>query len=203
MQFWLWITAFGDSGLMVPMAIAIALWLVSAACYRLSLLWLGLFLMAGMLVTLTKLLFLGWGVGIHALNFTGFSGHTTFAAMVFPVLTRLILHACRPDARSDGYFAGEAFAILVGISRLLVHAHSLSEVVAGLTLGLLLGRVFLAALALTPGLRIMASRNLVLVSLLGLSGLLSLDPAPTQDVLGSVAVWLSGREAPFTRGYLR
>lgn len=203
MQFWQFITSFGDSGLMVPTAIAIALWLVSAASYRLSVLWLGLFLMAAILVTLTKLLFLGWGLGIHALNFTGFSGHTTFAAIVFPVLTRLILHACRPDARPDGYFIGEAFAGLVGVSRLLVHAHSVSEVVAGLLLGLALSRTFLCVMALTPGIRIGASRNLVLVSLLGLTGLLSLGPAPTQDVLGTVAVWLSGREAPFTRGTLR
>ena len=203
MQFWIWITAFGDSGLMVPGAIAIALWLASAACYRLSPLWLGLFLVAAILITLTKLLFLGWGLGIDALNFTGFSGHTTFAAMVFPVLTRLILRAYRPDARPDGYFCGEAFAVLVGVSRLLVHAHSIAEVVAGMVLGLTLSRVFLGAMALTPGLRIIASRNLVLLSMLALTTLLSLGPAPTQDVLGTVAIWLSGRDTPFSRGYLR
>lgn len=160
--------------------------------------WIGVFAAAGSLVAMTKLLFMGWCLGIDAVGFTGISGHAAMAAVVFPVLFRLIAGACGPPIRHDAWFAGESFAVLIGISRLLIHVHSVAEVLSGLALGLCLSHLFLHLVR--GSIRIAASRRTILVSLVIWSSLASLGPVPTHDMLENFAAWLSGREDAFQRG---
>jgi membrane-associated phospholipid phosphatase len=198
MQFWHCITAFGDTILTVPAAFAIAIFLVSAGRHRLMWIWIGVFAAAATLVAMTKLLFMGWCVGIDAIAFTGISGHTTLAAVVFPVLFRLAAVACGPPVRQDAWFAGEAFAVLIGVSRLMIHVHSVAEVVAGLVLGLCLSHLFLRLVR--GSMPVVANRRTLLVALLAWSSLASLGPAPTHDLLENLAGWLSGRGEALQQG---
>jgi hypothetical protein len=77
---WHLTTILGGVGLTAPLAVAILLWLAAAHCRRLALLWSALLGAVIMLVMASKLAFLGWGLGIQALDFTGFSGHAARAA---------------------------------------------------------------------------------------------------------------------------
>ena len=87
------------------------------------------------LTTATKVAFIGWGIGSPALDFTGASGHSMFAAAVYPVLMLVFVSGVLPGGSRTALMLGYAMALLVGISRLAVGAHSVSEVIVGLLIG--------------------------------------------------------------------
>ena len=88
---WYSITNLGGAGLTLPLAIAIALWLAVGYTWRMAAGWLLLLGAAIGVVTVTKLAFLGWGVGIRELDFTGVSGHAMLSTAVYPVALFLML----------------------------------------------------------------------------------------------------------------
>src|SRR5437868_4928886 len=82
-----WITRFGEMGIVLPLVAALALWiLLSARSLRPVMGWLLPLGLAILLTSLSKIAFIGWGLGIAALDFTGFSGHAMFSAAIYPVL---------------------------------------------------------------------------------------------------------------------
>ena len=97
--------------------------------------WCQLFTAGMSLVVATKIAFIGWGIGIRSLDFTGFGGHSMRATVVIPVRFYLILQKAPPIARTSGVSLGTVFGVIIGISRLVVYAHSVSEAVAGCILG--------------------------------------------------------------------
>jgi membrane-associated phospholipid phosphatase len=114
----------------------VTIWLVAVVDdRRTAAVWLG-WLTASALATLaSKIAFIGWGLGVASLDFTGVSGHTLMATSVWPVLLSRLA-----PRRDSGYYVGMALigyllALLVAISRLMLSVHSPSEVVAGFVLG--------------------------------------------------------------------
>ncbi|HEL4834301.1 TPA: phosphatase PAP2 family protein, partial [Stenotrophomonas maltophilia] len=79
--------------------------------------------------------FMGWGIGIKSLYFTGFSGHAAMSSAVYP-LVGVLLAGPERRARVTGLMSGVLLAVAIAWSRIPLHAHSLSEVIAGLGLGL-------------------------------------------------------------------
>ena len=143
MRFWESITAFGDSGVLLPAAALISLWLVSARQARLAARWCLTVAFVGTTVALSKLLFMGWCLGLRSLDFTGLSGHAAMAGVVLPVLFHLGPMAFRGHRQKGSWLIGTCVAGLIGMSRLALHVHSVSEVVGGLAFGLGCGAVFL------------------------------------------------------------
>jgi hypothetical protein len=90
----------GDLEVVLPLAAALAAWLLAARAWRITLRWLLLFGAALFLVGITKIAFLGWGTGLHALDFKAISGHATCVTALYPFLAYVVLY--RPD------LAGEA-----------------------------------------------------------------------------------------------
>ena len=82
MSGWSLLSSLGGLGITVPLAVAVALWLALAHCRRLAALWLLLLGVLASVVVLTKLAFLGWGIGIEAWAMAGISGHAARAAAV-------------------------------------------------------------------------------------------------------------------------
>jgi membrane-associated phospholipid phosphatase len=97
--------------------------------------WLVWMLVAIFITTVTKVAFIGWGVGWRSFDFTGVSGHSMFSAAVFPVLFESLASAKPRLLRRLSLLCGCTLALLVGVSRVMVGAHSISEVIAGLLLG--------------------------------------------------------------------
>lgn len=196
---WSDISRFGDITITAFAALAIAGWLLAEGEKRLALCWTLLFGGGLGLVVASKLAFIGWGIGIPALDFTGFSGHAMRSTAVLPVLFYLILQKTRPAVRWSGAAAGLLCGVLVGISRVAVHAHSISEAVAGVVLGAAIGILFLR-LAGRSLRRHVLNRLRVAVSVIALLQAPYVYPAPTQAWLTSIALYVTGRDHPFPRG---
>lgn len=198
MNWWNGISFAADMSLMGPAGVAIALWLLVSRQWRLVLSW-SLWYGGGLvLVVLSKLAFIGWGVGSSALDFTGFSGHAMRAGAVFPVLLYVLLQRAPRHWRHAGVLLGVAFAVLVAISRVVVKAHSVSEAVSGCVLGLSMALGFMWTAR--GAVRFNISRALVLASL-ALMVLLSFkaEPMPTELWLQKLALGLSGHQQVFSR----
>lgn len=198
--FWPAVTRLGESFLLLPLAAVLASWLLwrEPAARPSVRRWLLLLGAAAGLTTLSKLAFMGWGIGSARWDFTGISGHAMCASAVLPVLARG-LAGVRPRWQTrTAVLLGYALALLVAVSRLQVQAHSVSEVIAGLLVG---GTASLLALAVWPGWRLPVW--LWLLPLGVLLGAPHAPPSPVHGALIQTALKLSGRPQPYTRQALQ
>jgi membrane-associated phospholipid phosphatase len=216
MIWWSHLSALGGLNVTALLALAIAAWLVGAHCWRLALAWCLLFGGALAVAAASQVAFLGWGLGVRALDFTGFSGHATRAAAVFPVALFLLAErrgrrraerrsASRPDGQPDrrregwlhgAVLLGALLAAAVAVARVKVHAHSASEAAAGCLLGLAAAALFIA--------RSRAARDRtpqpLLLGLLAATILLPrADPANSHQWLTVAALKLSGNDRVWLR----
>jgi membrane-associated phospholipid phosphatase len=194
---WMSITALGSVGVMAPVAIAVAAWLVVGYRWKYALAWLGLLGIASGMVALTKIAFIGWGIGVRNLDFTGISGHALMSTSVLPVALFVALLPARNWIRASGVVAGLLFGVMVGVSRVVLDAHSISEVVAGCALGAWVALSFVwIAWRAEPGklspMPVAASLAAVVIALHGV-------PVPTQHWITEIALGLSGHERPYVR----
>ena len=147
---------------------------------------------------LSKLAFIGWGLGSAEFDFTGFSGHAMRAGAVFPVLMYVVLQRAPRSLRLAGVLFGVAYAVLVAISRVVVHAHSVSEAVSGCVLGLAMAFGFMwqargaVNFAVSHALALASLALMVLITF-------KAEPMPTEDWLQKIALRLSGHERIFSR----
>jgi membrane-associated phospholipid phosphatase len=194
---WTSLTALGGVGVMGPVALIVAAWLALGYRWKYAGAWLALLGAASGLVALSKIAFIGWGIGVRQLDFTGISGHALMSTAVLPVAIFVALLPARGMIRAAGVAIGLLLGVWVGVSRVVLDAHSVSEVVAGCALGaaVALGFVRIAwraesgKLAPTP---VAASLAAVVVALHGV-------PVPTQHWITEIALQLSGHERPYVR----
>ena len=195
---WLLITHLGSASIMLPMFVMLTaeLWL-GGQKPGLVAWWLAM--MAGVaLVLASKIAFIGWGWGSASLNFTGISGHTLLASSILPMWMGRLLAG--PDKRFSlpGVMLGLAIGALVGWSRLVLGAHSPSEVIAGWLLGLGISLVACKVMGehypARGWARLPAGMFLLLVFSPALSGYL-----PTHQWEVDLALALSGHTRPHVR----
>ena len=194
---WLEITRLGESGFLLPIGMLLLVWLIVMRCFRPALIWMLAFGTGVALVVISKVLFLGWGIGVRALDFTGFSGHTMLAAAVFPTLAYLTLirHAVR--IRYAVVAAAVLLAVLVAVSRVVLGAHSISEVMSGFLLGSVVAIIFIGRGDHSPEAQVPAV--LVLAALL-LSGFVGAGKyAPSHHLIIEIALDLSGHQHAYRR----
>ncbi|MFO6295967.1 phosphatase PAP2 family protein [Rahnella selenatireducens] len=198
---WNILTYFGDSMLILPTGITLALFMLwKAASPATSLIWLITLGISGLAVSISKLLFLAWGIGSSTFNFTGFSGHTTMSATLWPVMFWLISQRFQPDRRRLMIAVGYFIAIMVGISRLALNAHSVSEVISGLILGSFCSGIFLYTQR-SRDMRYSTFTPLVILLILPLSLMSYGKKAPTQQLIEQIASQITGKQ-PWTRAKL-
>ena len=216
MIWWSHLSALGGLNVTALLALAIAAWLVGARCWRLALAWCLLFGAAILIAAASQVAFLGWGIGVRSLGFTGFSGHATRAAAVFPVALFLLLDRQgrrrverrkegradgQPERRKEGWqraavLAGAILAVVVAVARVKVHAHTPSEAIAGCLLGLGAAGLFIV--------RCRAARDWtpqpLLLGLLAATVLLPrADPMNSHQWLTAAALKLSGSDRVWLR----
>jgi len=199
---WQWVSFFGDSTVLLPSAAAVFMVLfLRRPSRQIAWQWGLLFGITGAIVSASKLAFMGWGIGIRELDFTGFSGHTALSTAFWPIFLWLLCARGSVVLRRTAMVMGYLLAGLVGYSRLAIHAHSPSEVIAGLLLGAIGSALFLL---------LQRNSSRVVDAQLSWGGVLSLiiipvvllnigTKAPTQSLLGEIAVKLGPLEKPFTR----
>lgn len=194
---WNLLTEIGNIVVTGALALIIAVWFLLEARWKLAWEWCLVFGGGMFVVLLTKFAFVGWGIGSETLDFTGLSGHAMRAMCGLPVLGFLLFYHAHSRLRQLALLAMLLLAGLISYSRLVVHAHSVSEVLSGAGFGLLLGAVFMRRVGLAQRFRF--NQALVLVSLLGL--LLSHRAAPvaTQNMLIELTLKITHHPRPFTR----
>lgn len=197
MTFWHGVSVVGSMAVLGPAGIAVGLWLAVGQCWRLALNWCLLYAGGMGLVVLSKLVFMGWGIGISSIQFAGFSGHAMRAGAVLPVLSYVALKNASAPVRRGAVIAGIALAMLISFARWMTNEHTISEVVSGCLLGLGVAGVFFWS-AKDSG-RLVVSRVLVLASLGALLLTPRVEPVPTEVMIAKVALRLSGRPKPFSR----
>jgi len=140
------LTYFGDSVLLIPTAMIMALLLHwKSDDKRTAGYWVLAFCAAGAVVSLSKIAFLGFGIGSARFNFTGFSGHSAMSATLWPVMLWLLSGRLNNTWRALALVVGYLIPLMVGISRLVLNYHSTSEVICGLILGFTLSTAFLVS----------------------------------------------------------
>jgi membrane-associated phospholipid phosphatase len=199
---WHMVTRFGEAGILIPCALLLAAWLALATRdWRPVLGWLLPLAVAVALTTASKIAFLGFGLGIASLDFTGFSGHSMFAAAVYPMLAYAASARLGTAWRIPAVACAYGFALLVAISRYWLDAHSVSEIVLGFSLGAAASAAAMLALRGTGHLALPRVLALVLAFWLAWT---PREPVllPSHQIVTRVSLKLSGRSAPFTRADL-
>ncbi|VVE61704.1 phosphatase PAP2 family protein [Pandoraea captiosa] len=196
-NFWITITDFGSAAVTVPLAIALTLWLVCARAWHTALVWVALFGAGSFVVAVSKVMFLGWGLGVREIDFTGVSGHTMFAATIYPVMAWLLLRKLAWPWRALGVLAAAAGSVAVGVSRIALSAHSVSESVAGCLVGFSVWAAFawFTRGDDTPNLKTLPMAASLFALMIWLHG----ESVPTQRWITDIALVMSGREQPFKR----
>ncbi len=209
--FWLAVTRLGEAQILLPAFCAGALWLAFARpagargrlaqgaahahdhpARRSALRWVVAIFATTAITTASKVAFLGFGVGIAALDFTGFSGHSMYATAILPVLAALV-------GGRRGAIAGVLLATLITYSRVNLGAHSWSEALSGMVLGATAAGWTLADYLAHPGaVRAPWWLPLLLVAWLTLLPMRA-PPSRTHGLVVSIALKLSGRARPYTR----
>ena len=200
---WHSLTWFGDSNLLLPAGAALALAIFASANTReFTLRWIFAFGLTGSVVLVSKVAFLGWGWGSESLDFTGFSGHTALSACFWPVLAWFTCARCRPGVRKLTIGMAYLLAMGIAISRLMLEAHSTSEVVSGGLVGSAGSLWFLKAAWRSgipaPGVMLLPTICMVVVTV-ALHG----KPAPTTQLLEKSVMRFLGVTSLYTRHDLR
>lgn len=201
MHDWLLFTRLGEAQILLPAGLLVMLTLLRRPEARpLAGWWAGLIGLATLLTTATKVAFFGWGIGVPELNFTGVSGHAMFASAVYPLLFATLASHAPPTGRRLALAGGCALALMVGVSRVKVGAHSDSEVLAGLLVG---GSATLAALALARLPRGLIGPSVPMVVVLWLAAMPAYAPASrTHSMVIQLSLRLSGHAVPYTRNQM-
>jgi membrane-associated phospholipid phosphatase len=189
---WLSLSAVGDSRWLLPMALVL-LCALPRSDARLKWRWLTAIAVTASVTLASKLAFMGWGIGIERLHFTGFSGHAAMSSAIYPVVGALLGGSGR-HARVIGLLSGCLLAFAIAWSRIPLHAHSLSEILAGLALGL---GCSTWTLSTAPPAKRPAVATLLAAVLIGMILPLSLPHLPTHQVVIALAKALSGRTEVF------
>lgn len=198
MMWWHALSVAGSLAVTGPIGVAIAVWLIVGKSWKLTATWVLLFSIGMALVVITKMAFMGWGIGVESVEFAGFSGHAMRSAAVYPVACFLAFRSSSKNLRYLATAVGVIFAILISISRVPTLAHSVSESVTGSLLGLAIAAVFIWY---ASGERHWAmSRMLVVLCLPILLIAPRVEPVPAEQWITQAALYLSGRDQPYTRG---
>jgi len=196
MLWWSHLSALGGLNVTALLSLGVTAWLVGSRCWRLALVWCGVFGGAMLVAAASQVAFIGWGIGIRSLSFTGFSGHAARAAAVFPVALFLLVERRPSWLRTAAVVAGSLLAVAVALARIEVGAHSASEALSGCALGLGAAALFLARARAAQD----RSPRPLLVGLLAATILLPrADPAYSHQWLTVVALKLSGRDRVYLR----
>lgn len=198
LHLWHLLTRLGEAQILLPAAALTVLALLRRPeGRRLAAWWMALMAAAVLVTTATKVAFIGWGIGWPAIDFTGISGHAMFAAAVYPLLLGTLASNASHTGRRLGLAVGCTLALLVGLSRVLVGAHSVSEALAGLLVGGAASAGALAMAGLAPTV-IGATIPIMLALWFALMPVHS-PASTTHSAVTRLSLMISGHTAPFIR----
>jgi membrane-associated phospholipid phosphatase len=196
MTAWHFLSSLGALNVTGPLALCIAAWVAGARSWHPALTWCVLFGAALALAAGSQVAFIGWGVGIQSLGFTGFSGHATRAAAVFPVMLFLLFERAGGRLQRCAALAGALMAIGVAVARVRIGAHTPSEAVAGWMLGSAVATLFIVS---ARTFRDNSSQPLLIGILATVVMLPTIGAVKSHQLLTGAALILSGHDRVYLR----
>jgi hypothetical protein len=160
MSIWKFFAYTGDTSFMLPAALALLAWMALAGEWRAALRWSALFLTGILVVTLSKMLHLGWESGIPAIGFAAFSGHAMLTAAVTPVGLYLLTLECPHWLRQLAIGASVAFTFAMGVFLSVYDLHTVSEIIGGMLVGFWVSASFIGG---TKNLKALHARRAFIV----------------------------------------
>jgi hypothetical protein len=194
---WVRLVHIGDAKILIPVAVAITIFLLLNRAWRLTLWWTVLFWASLALVLASKIAFIGWGLGIEKIDYKAVSGHAMLTAAVLPVMFHLILRQRRGVSEHAGEFLGFALAISVSVCLVAFDFHAPSEAIFGSILGSSVSLVFLR-LAEASSATFRMNRWIIPVSVATFLLLHYARLIPTQYWMTRIALYLSGHDLPYS-----
>ena len=199
---WDFITFFGDSTLLVPTAILMFLvFCFSSHGWIVAKHWILTFCTVGFFVCLSKIAFMGWGIGSKTFDFTGISGHTALSSTFWPVFLWISTKKRSQWICMAGRILGISIPLIVGFSRLMVNAHSSSEVIIGWFVGFSASAFFLN-LQKTNNSKQLSTFQLAALMFTPFLLIKTETKAPATEFLEHISVMISSSQSPFTRNDL-
>ncbi len=140
------------------------------------------------LVGISKVFYAGCDLEISAINFRMISGHTMLSASVYTVAGGLLLGHFGKRWYGLGAAGGLLFAAAIGVSRVIINAHTIAEVVSGWLLGAAVATMLLLRVFNQP--RKMPRAAFAGVALLAVSTLAYGRHAPFQAMIEHYSWWV-------------
>jgi hypothetical protein len=192
---WLKFIYLGDTSIMLPAAVAIAASLSAAKAWRLVFIWSILFLTGLCVVTLSKMAFAGWGVGIPAIGFKTISGHAMLTSAVVPVLFDLASQSRAEAIRKTALALSVVFCVLIGLLLAVFDFHSIPEIVMGWMVGVVVSAAFLRALATQP--RRLANPAVLMCGVVTFFLVWHARPGMLEHWMIALTMHLAGTDSPY------
>lgn len=186
------VTGFGDQGLVLPFAVAVAIALAASGARRETLFWCAAMAFALSATLALKLFFLPCGHLFPQLNLRSPSGHAAASVAAYGGFAVLWARLAKGRWLRIAFVSGGIlFAVLIAGSRVLIHVHTIPEVLLGGLTGLvapaILSRIERRTDEPSP-------RPLLLVLLLPLFLTLFLHGTslPVEGRIEKFALWVAG-----------
>lgn len=187
--------------IMFPAALVVAGWLWCAASRKMALLWLGVLFVAYFVVGLSKVLFMGWGIGVESLNIAVISGHAMNACLVSTLVLSLLFRQLDHRLRWLALITGLLSTWWFSVQYVGQTIHPLAEAIAGAVVGSAAACVFLYRLEKKQTRKIPLPALAMGLAIIMLS--MSIPKYTAEGVLNSLAVTLSGAERAFAQPHWR
>lgn len=140
---WRLITLTAEPTLLIPLGLLIFGWLW-LSCSRRTALWFGgLWVLGASLLVLQKLLYYAFGISLASIRLFSISGHSYMASYLYGSLVVILCASWRRANRYIAYAGVLLLVLLVGVSRVAMFGHRMSEAIVGLLIGTALLFVFL------------------------------------------------------------
>jgi membrane-associated phospholipid phosphatase len=126
------LTEFGDAAVLLPLAATIGLWLLLSGAIRAAGWWGASVILCGGVTAALKIFF--WGCPPIA-NLHSPSGHTSLGTLVYGAAALMTATEGGGWRQRIAVAVGACFVLAIGLSRLLLDAHSVPEVLFGWLIG--------------------------------------------------------------------
>ena len=180
---------------MFPAALVIAVWLWLGASRKIALLWMGVLVTAYLVVGASKILFKGWGIGLHDLGIAVFSGHAMNACLVFTVMLNLLCQQIDQRLRWPALVAGLLATWWFAINYVAHTIHPLPEAIAGALIGSIAACVFVYNLRQYNVSHV--PRPALAMGLAVVMGFSCMPKYTAERLLDHIAITLSGADQAF------
>jgi len=179
------LTDLGDSAVISGLVLVCGLYLFFSHSRKAALALVFSFVCASVLISLFKFIFLGCSHWLNTPNLHSPSGHTALSLSVIMTFAMLIAYQLKGWQRTLTYLIAISISAMIAITRVLLHYHTLLEVIAGLVVGLI--TLYAVHLFLKTGERVKCNPATLLLIILVTTGILHGYRLPSEDIIQMIA----------------